>query len=129
MARQITVLKMEALRQALQLISNELDGMNIYTIAGDRYEDRKANKPLQWGVNWSAQGTQDVATTKRFAQNLMTATEICENFNKLEILDRSIPEETQYSLEQFQQQTSLAKKVIELGDEEFITLWLNKEVK
>lgn len=69
-----------------RIISNALSGLreeyhlNVYTL------DEEENKPLVYGVNWCAMGTQTAATAKEFAQGLMHAVEIAEALNSLELV-------------------------------------------
>ena len=54
--------------------------LNIYTIQDD------VDKPLVYGINWCAMGTQSVEATKVFANDLVQATKIAEALNSLELV-------------------------------------------
>lgn len=129
MARQIKKIKKYALEYALNTLERELEGIHLYTITGDTYDDRKAGQPLQWGVNWSAMGTKSVEETKKFAQSLMEATEICELVNSLEILDKAIEDDKEYTHDQFIRECEIIQKLLLVGVADYINMWFDKEVE
>ena len=129
MANKIKSIKMEALKDALYRISNELEDMNIYTIAGDRLEDRKAGKALQFGVNWAACGTCTVEETRQFAERLLEATKICETVNKLDIQDRTLEGNSVYTVEEYNREVETVQALLKIGQADFINMWFEKEVQ
>lgn len=64
-------------RRVLERTTGSRSGIDISTIN----EDWRAERPEKAGVNWSACGTQDIATTKAFAQALAEITQIAEDYN------------------------------------------------
>ena len=53
--------------------------VELYSITGGMFDD---NKPLTYGLNWSAIGTVSVAMTKKFITQLNEAIKIVEKVNR-----------------------------------------------
>ena len=58
------------------------DGINVYET---NHRGWRKPEPMVFGVNWSAKGTQDPETTRKYADRLVRAAEICEGLNGLEL--------------------------------------------
>ena len=124
----IKQIKMDALEAGLNWIAHSFKAVDLFTIEGDRYADRKAGKPLKWGVNWGACGTQSVEDTIKFADTLKHAAEICKVVNALQLESSTISDEIKYSEEQYEAECKTAATLLELGDVDFLKVWLDKEV-
>lgn len=118
--------KMDALRYALGVKGNESGWLHIFTVSGDRYEDRKTGKPLVWGVNWAACGTCTVEETFKFMESLKQATEICNCINALELQDTTLPDDKEYTLDEYKDFCKQACLLLDFADTDVLRTWLNK---
>jgi len=57
-------------------------GMNIYPL---HYYMFGESKPLEFGVNWSARGTQNVEDTDEFIESLSMSKILCKRLNDMKI--------------------------------------------
>lgn len=113
-----------ALQRALAWYSREME-LNIYPIV------EEWDKPFEYGVNWSARGTQNVEDSRKYAENIMMAVSLCEDLNELEInVDYSDVDVTGRSEEKYQEQLKSLYDVMKMtpfsGRSEFINLALNR---
>lgn len=119
----INKLQRDALDMAMQGVAAEL-GVNIYTLRDSFFERDKA---MEYGVNWSAQGTQDAETTLAYAQKLTKAAEICKVLNSLEMATNYADDPQPESLETFKKKAEDLKNIILMGvDAEFVELAIDK---
>lgn len=126
---QIRNIKMQAIRQALDEIAYRFGQVRIFTIQGDTFTDRNSGKCLQLGVNWAACGTQTVKETMAFVEILRQAAEVCNAVNKLNLDPVVTDRDAEYTVEQFKKEVKAAMKLLELGDVEYLMIWLEKEVQ
>lgn len=75
--------QMNIISYAVQEYMDEhMKGIHLY----DKTMVLDVESPILYGVNWAALGTQSTEDTKKFAENLMKATKIAEELNKLELV-------------------------------------------
>ena len=125
----IKEIKKSALTQALQVLAQELDGIDIYTI-NDTFSARKNNEALRYGVNWGAHGTVEAVDAIQYAKSLTQAAKIAEVLTSLEIESSDIEaDDNGYTVDQFHKEVATIKNLLTIADPDFIKMWMEKEVQ
>ena len=114
-------LQYETLKTAIHIVARELD-MHINPI-NDRYGNES---PLQYGVNWGGWGTQDVATTLKFAQNLQQAGHIAQMLTDMEITYSYTKDEPEITNSQYNKYLKAIVEMIKLQMTDVVVDILNK---
>lgn len=120
----INKLQRDALDMALQAVGNEF-GVRIYTVRDTFLQP--VDTIMEYGVNWSGQGTCTVAQTLSYIETLTKAVGICKTLNSLELVTDYTNDPQPESLDEFRKKAEDLKNIILAGvDAEFVVLALNK---
>ena len=117
-------LQWDTFSYAVQLVCRDLD-INIYTL-NDRYESRKNQESLKYGVNWGAFGTQDADTTLAFAAKLQEAAQIAQMLTSMEIIYTYTVEGPEMEKEERMKYVKALVEMIKLQMPEMVVAVLNK---